>query len=158
MATKLTKKNSKPVKPVKVQVSAPKKGRQAKYNFGLGRRRTAIAKVRVFLGKGEILVNNKPVSEYWPDRHLAVQYLEPFKITDTLDKYTATVMISGGGVKGQIGAFVHAVSRALAEIDPEKFRPILKKHQFLTRDPRMKETRKVGRGGRARFQKQSPKR
>jgi small subunit ribosomal protein S9 len=157
MATKLTKKNSKPIKPVKNQV-ATKTNKKTNFIRGLGRRRTAIARARVFEGKEEIVVNHKPISTYWPNRLLASQYLEPFRVTNTLDKYTAEVLIAGGGVKGQINAFIHAVSKALSTINPEKFRPILKKNGFLTRDPRMKETRKVGQAGKARLKKQSPKR
>jgi small subunit ribosomal protein S9 len=157
MATKLTKKVSKPVKPVKNQ-AVTKVSKKTNFTRGLGRRRTAIAKARLFVGKEEIMINNKPISTYWPNRLHAKLYLEPFRVTNTLDKYTASVMISGGGTSGQINAFIHAISRALAILNPEKFRPILKKNGFLTRDPRMKETRKVGRGGKARFQKQSPKR
>lgn len=157
MATKLTKKTSKPVKPVK-NLTSPKTNKKTNFIRGLGRRRTAIARARVFEGKEEITINHKPISTYWPNRLLANLYLEPFRVTNTLDKYTASVIITGGGTKGQINAFIHAVSKALSSINPEKFRPILKKNGFLTRDPRMKETRKVGRGGKARFKKQSPKR
>lgn len=159
MPAKLTKKVAIKVKPVtkpKVVVAAAKKPK--KYTQAIGRRRSATAKARVFEGKEEIVVNDKPISTYWGQPGLPALYLRPFIVTDTLGKYTATVKITGSGVIGQIGAFVHAVSRALAEVNPEVFRKPLRDADFLTRDPRMKETRKVGQAGKARKKKQSPKR
>ncbi|MBI3954703.1 30S ribosomal protein S9 [Candidatus Collierbacteria bacterium] len=156
MATKLTK-NKRPVqKPITKKSPAAPKGKIL--SKGLGRRRSAVAKVRLISGKQEIVINNKPASIYWSLPDLQSLYLKPFLITDTLKKYSATAVIKGSGTMGQIGAFVHAAARALAEVDPENYRPLLKKHGLLTRDPRMKETRKVGRGGKARHKKQSPKR
>ena len=164
MATKLTKKTKSPIKPVKKV--APQKKKQGRVEmkapknhiYALGRRKSASARVMLFKGKEEILVNGQPISQYWSKETLKSLYQEPFRVTNTLDIYTATAKIKGSGTKGQIGAFVHAVSRALDKLDPEKNRPILRKHGLLTRDPRMKETRKVGRGGKARAKKQSPKR
>lgn len=159
MAQKLTKKVALKVKPVtkpKAVVVAAKKPK--KYIQAIGRRRSATAKARVFEGKEEIIVNDKPISIYWGRPGLAALYLRPFIVTDTLGKYTATVKVTGSGIIGQIGAFVHAVSRALAEVNPEVFRKPLRDANLLTRDPRMKETRKVGQAGKARKKKQSPKR
>lgn len=159
MAQKLTKKVVVKVKPVtkpKAVVAAGSKVK--KYTQAIGRRRSASAKARVFEGKQEIIVNDKPISTYWNRPGLASLYLKPFIVTDTLGKYTATVRITGSGIMGQVGAFVHAVSRALAEVNPEMFRKPLRDADLLTRDPRMKETRKVGQGGKARKKKQSPKR
>lgn len=159
MPAKLTKKVAIKVKPVtkpKVVVAAAKKPK--KYTQAIGRRRSATAKARVFEGKEEIMVNDKPISTYWGRPGLASLYLRPFIVTDTLGKYSATVKVVGSGVIGQIGAFVHAVSRALAEVNPEVFRKPLRDANLLTRDPRMKETRKVGQAGKARKKKQSPKR
>lgn len=154
MATKLTKKNTKKVQPVKTaKVSKP-----TIFTRGLGRRKTSVARVRVFTGRQEVTINNKPASSYWADSALQKLYLEPFRLTNTLDHYTATALIKGGGAQSQVDAFVHGLARALASLDPEKNRKVLKEHGFLTRDPRMKESRKVGQGGRARFKKQSPKR
>lgn len=124
----------------------------------VGRRKSAVARVRLFEGKAEIQVNGKPISEYWPGKNLATLYLEPLMTTNTQAKFTATVKVVGSGTKGQIGAFIHAISRALVKVNPERFRPILKKRGFLTRDSRMKETRKIGGGGKARSKRQSPKR
>lgn len=158
MAQKLTKKVAVKVKPVtKPKAVAANGAKVKKYTQAIGRRRSATAKARVFEGKQEIVVNNKPISTYWNQPGLASFYLKPFIVTDTLGKYSASVKIAGSGVMGQIGAFTHAVSRALEMINPD-FRKALRDANLLTRDPRMKETRKVGQGGKARKQKQSPKR
>jgi len=159
MATKLTKKVTAKVKPV-IKPKAPKATNIKVKNFtqAVGRRKSAAAKARVFEGKQEIVINNKPISEYWSHGSLASLYMKPFVVTDTVGKYSASVKVVGSGVNGQIGAFVHAVSRALAVINPEVFKPLLRKSGLLTRDSRMKETRKVGQGGKARKKKQSPKR
>lgn len=159
MATKLTKKSNVKVKPVtKPKTVKSVASKVSKFIHAVGRRKSATAKARVFEGKQEIMINDKPVSAYWSRSDLAALYLKPFIVTDTLGKYTATVKIQGSGINGQIGAFVHAVARALASINPETFKPLLRKHGLLTRDPRMKESRKVGQGGKARKKKQSPKR
>lgn len=158
MPTKLTKKTSAKVKPVTKPKVAKVTGAKVKnFTQAVGRRKSATAKVRVFEGKQEIIVNDKPVSSYWSSA-LAAEYLRPFIVTDTLGKYTATVKVVGSGFHGQVGAFVNAVSRALATISPDVFKPLLRKDGLLTRDSRMKESRKVGQGGRARKKKQSPKR
>lgn len=159
MAQKLTKKNTTPVKPVtkpKTVVTVSPKAK--KYIQAIGRRRSATAKARVFEGKQEIIVNAKPISVYWNRADLAAYYLRPFIVTDTLGKYSATVKVAGSGVMGQIGAFNHAIARALAIINPEAYKKPLRDAGLLTRDPRMKETRKVGQAGKARKKKQSPKR
>lgn len=159
MPQKLTKKVTAKVKPVTkpkaIVVNGPK---AKKYTQATGRRRSATAQARVFEGKQEIIVNDKPISEYFRQPGLAALYLRPFIVTDTLGKYSATVKIVGSGTIGQVGAFVHAISRALAETDPEAYRKPLRDAGLLTRDPRMKETRKVGQAGKARKKKQSPKR
>ncbi len=159
MAQKLTKKVTAKVKPVtKPKAVAPVSAKAKKYTQAIGRRRSATAKVRLFEGKQEIIVNDKPISTYWGRADLAAYYLRPFIVTDTLGKYSATVKVIGSGVMGQVGAFTNAVSRALAIINPELFKKPLRDAGLLTRDPRMKETRKVGQGGKARKKKQSPKR
>lgn len=84
--------------------------------------------------------------------------MEPFRATNTIGKYSLTIKVEGGGKSGQLEAVVHGISRALQLLDKEKFRPILKKKGFLTRDARVRERRKVGTGGKARRKKQSPKR
>jgi small subunit ribosomal protein S9 len=159
MATKLTKKVTTKVKPV-IKPKAPKAIAAKIKNFtqAVGRRKSATAKARVFEGKQEMIVNNKPISQYWNQATLSALYMRPFVVTDTVGKYTASVRVIGSGMNGQVGAFVHAVSRALAIINPEVFKPLLRKSGLLTRDSRMKESRKVGQAGKARKKKQSPKR
>jgi len=159
MAQKLTKKITTKVKPItKPKVETPVRPKNKKYIQAIGRRRSASAKARVFEGKEEIIVNNKPISVYWSQPGLAALYFRPFIVTDTLGKYTATVKVKGSGVMGQVGAFSNAIARALAVINPELFKKPLREASLLTRDPRMKETRKVGQAGKARKKKQSPKR
>ncbi len=163
MATKLTKKTSTPVKPIKKNLpasskSAPQMASPKNYTYAVGRRRVATARVRLFKGSQDILVNGVPATDYWPSKEQQNRFMQPFILTKTEGQYTATVKIKGSGKMGQIGAFVHGVARALNQLDRDKYRPILKEHGLLNRDSRMKETRKVGRGGKARFKKQSPKR
>ncbi|PJE67467.1 30S ribosomal protein S9 [Candidatus Shapirobacteria bacterium CG10_big_fil_rev_8_21_14_0_10_40_9] len=124
----------------------------------VGRRKESIARIRLYKGKEETLVNNLPIGEYFPGEVFQVVYSLPFKLTDTIGKYYATIKVSGGGKNGQLGAVVHGLSRALALLDKENFRPVLKKAKLLTRDSRTRERRKVGMGGKARRKKQSPKR
>jgi small subunit ribosomal protein S9 len=110
------------------------------------------------LKKGEILVNNRPIESYFPGEIYKKLYLEPFRTTNTIGRFAVSAKISGGGLSGQLGAFIHGVSRALVKVDEEKLRPILKKRGFLTRDSRIKERRKAGFAQKARAKKQSPKR
>ncbi|MBI2622886.1 MAG: 30S ribosomal protein S9 [Candidatus Levybacteria bacterium] len=139
--------------------------------FAVGRRKEAIARVRLYkaanngvlwgekkVKKGEIFVNGKPIGEYFSGKVAEVLYMEPFRLTNTVGKYILTVKVEGGGKKGQLEATVHGISRALQLLDKEKFRSVLKKKGFLTRDARVRERRKVGTGGKARRKKQSPKR
>jgi small subunit ribosomal protein S9 len=164
MATKLTKKTSTPIKPNKKEQpqkknsSSPKMVTPKQYTYALGRRRVATARVRLFKSKQEILVNGKLASEYWPSKTQQALYLQPFILTNTVGQFTATAKIKGSGKMGQLGAFTHGVARALNKLDKDKYRKVLKENGLLTRDSRMKETRKVGQGGKARFKKQSPKR
>jgi len=127
------------------------------YVFAVGRRRRSTARVRLYNAKGQTLVNDKPIDEYFRSIPKVI-YLKPFELTGTEGKYYATAKIKGGGIKGQLGAFVHGVSRALVKIDTEKYRSALKSAGFLTRDPREKERRKFGLAQKARARKQSPKR
>lgn len=140
------------------------------YHSTVGRRKGAVARLRLYkdlkeslsigeelVKKGDIFVNGKRIEDYFRGIIARATYEEPFRITNTLDKFTITVKITGGGQKGQVEAFIHALSRALASID-EKSKQILKKKGFLTRDARVRERRKVGMGGKSRRKKQSPKR
>jgi len=108
--------------------------------------------------KGDIIINDRPIDKYFPGEIFKKLYLEPFRTTNTLDRFAVSVKIVGGGLRGQLGAFIHGVSRTLEKIDREKYRPILKKRGFMRRDPRAKERRKAGLAQSARAKKQSPKR
>lgn len=135
-----------------------KKEAKTKFIFAVGRRKEAVARVRLYKGKGEITVNNQPIEEYFPGVVAKRLYMSPFETTQTIGKYYALVKVSGGGKFGQLEAVIHGLSRALSEADSEKLKPPLKKQGFLTRDARTRERRKVGMGGKARRKKQSPKR
>ena len=135
---------------------AEKKTEKKKYFYAVGRRKRSSARIRLYLGKGESLVNGKPIEEYFKSV-LKTNYWRPFEVTGTEGKFYVTAKIEGGGIKSQAGAFAHGVSRALVKAD-EKYKPILKKEKLLTRDPREKERRKFGLAQKARAKKQSPKR
>lgn len=125
----------------------------------VGRRKEATARVRLYVGgNGEIVVNDRPVEQYFPGEIAKIAYLQPFKLTDSLNRFKTTVKIEGGGLSGQLGAMIHGIARVLEKIDRERYRPILKKAGLLTRDSRAKERRKAGFAGKARARKQSPKR
>jgi small subunit ribosomal protein S9 len=111
--------------------------------YGTGRRKEAVARVRLMPGKGNIIVNNKSLDEYFPLETLRYTVKQPLILTETIDKFDVYVKVSGGGLSGQAGAIRHGIARALVKADAE-LRPILKKAGFLTRDPRMKERRKYG--------------
>ena len=119
---------------------------------GTGRRKDAIARVRLIPGKGQILVNRKSLEEYFPQEIQRMIIKQSLEITETGDKFDIFVRVNGGGNSGQAEALRHGISRALVQAD-ESYRPILKKAGLLTRDPRMKERKKFGqKGARKRFQ------
>lgn len=124
----------------------------------VGRRKEAVARIRVLEGNGQITINGKPISEYFKGVVNQRIYQKPFEITKTLGKYTVSIKVEGGGVSSQLGAVVHGITRALAKMDPKNFRPLLKREGLLTRDARVKERRKYGHAQKARAMKQSPKR
>lgn len=132
------------------------------YYEGVGRRKEATVRVRLNVtdgeAKGTMTVNGLPIEKYFPGEVAKKIYLEPFRTTNTLNRFAVTITTAGGGLNGQLSAVVHGTSRALSKVDPEKFRSILKKRGFLTRDPRAKQRRKAGFAGKARARKQSPKR
>lgn len=134
--------------------------KKVSYYEAVGRRKTSTARVRLHIDKieKEFMVNDRPVDKYFPGEVAKKLYLEPFRTTNTIGRFAVTVKVEGGGLSGQVGAVIHGLSRALIKVEPEKFRPILKKRGFLTRDPRAKERRKAGYAGKARAKKQSPKR
>jgi len=113
------------------------------YYYGTGRRKTAVARVRLYPGDGALVVNGRPGDEYFTRDIDIATALEPLRVTGTEGEYMVSVVVSGGGVSGQAGAVRHGVSRALLEADPE-LRPVLKQRGMLTRDPRAKERKKPG--------------
>mgnify|MGYP001613009135 CR=1 FL=1 len=125
---------------------------QALTHIAVGRRKEAIARVRIAPGKGDFMVNKKPYDKYFlreTDRMIAIQ---PLELTNTKAKYDIFANLSGGGLTGQAGALRHGISRALSLADPS-LHDLLRKQGFLTRDPRMKERKKYGqKGARKRFQ------
>ena len=116
---------------------------EKKYYYGTGRRKDAVARVRLIEGTGKITVNNKDLDEYFGLETLKVIVKQPLSITNTTAKYDVITSVKGGGYTGQAGAIRHGIARALNEANAE-FRPILKSNGFLTRDPRMKERKKYG--------------
>ena len=123
----------------------------------VGRRKEAVARVRLSEGKGQVTVNGKPIVEYFPGQVFQKQYNKPLEITDTLGKFAISVKIKGGGQASQLDAVVHGIARAIAKTNPAS-RTALKKEGLLTRDARVKERRKYGLAQKARAKKQSPKR
>ncbi len=116
---------------------------EGKYYYGLGKRKNAIAKVRLYKGKGQIMINGKTIKEFCDVRTQSELIKEPLKITDNLKKFDITILVSGGGINGQSEAIRHGISRALLEAEPLS-KITLKKAGFLTRDPRIKERKKPG--------------
>jgi small subunit ribosomal protein S9 len=120
--------------------------------YATGKRKTSVARVWLRPGKGDIVVNRKSLEEYLPREADRTMVLQPFKLSDTLNRYNAYINVRGGGISGQAGAIRHGISRALVNSDAELREP-LKKQGCLTRDSRMKERKKYGQpGARARFQ------
>jgi small subunit ribosomal protein S9 len=115
---------------------------EAQYR-GTGRRKKAIARVRLVPGTGKININKRDLEDYIKYETLRTAVREPLMITDTMGQYDVLVNVKGGGYTGQAGAIRHGISRALLQVDNE-LRPILKKAGFLTRDSRMKERKKYG--------------
>ncbi|HTX57975.1 MAG TPA: 30S ribosomal protein S9 [Candidatus Acidoferrales bacterium] len=117
-----------------------------------GRRKRAVARVKLVLGQGVITVNKKPIEEYFPRPQLQQIVRQPFEATQSGGRFDVIVKAQGGGVTGQAGAVRHGIARALVEMDGS-FKEILRKNGFLTRDPREKESKKYGRKrARKRFQ------
>jgi len=117
-----------------------------------GRRKRAIARVKLVLGQGVITVNKKPIDEYFPRPQLQQIVRQPLEVTQSGGRFDIIVKAEGGGVTGQAGAVRHGIARALVEMDGA-FKEILRKNGFLTRDPREKESKKYGRKrARKRFQ------
>ncbi len=156
-----------------------KKNNGKKYYEAIGRRKEAVARVRLYIvGKdktvtisvpdekqaalkikaGEIYINKQPFNKIFTSIHEQTRFLFPLKLTGNLDRFAVSILVKGGGKSSQLEAIILGLARALCEVDRDSYRSELKKHGLLTRDPRERERRKVGTGGKARRLKQSPKR
>lgn len=133
------------------------KKKSQKYFKTHGRRKEAVASVRLFKGRGEITVNEIPIDRYFPSPADKIIWQKPFTLTKALGQYHATIKVKGSGKSSQLDAIVHGLSKSLTLANQE-FRTILKKSHLLTRDARVKERRKFGKAQKARKGKQSPKR
>ena len=120
---------------------------------GVGRRKSAVARVYLREGNGRITVNGKNVDEYFVDALSVFTVKQPLVLTETADKFDVVITVTGGGINGQAGACRHGIARALCEEDNDAYRSALHAAGFMTRDPRMVERKKYGqRGARRRFQ------
>lgn len=126
------------------------------YATTIGRRKSASASVRLIPGDGSMTVNGYPADKYFPGPVAKMQFELPFKSLQT-SKYSAQVKVAGGGLAGQLDAVVLGIARALVAVK-DSFKPDLRKLGLLTRDPRVRQRRMIGTGGKARRKKQSPKR
>ncbi|GEA14362.1 MULTISPECIES: 30S ribosomal protein S9 [Neomoorella] len=111
--------------------------------YGTGRRKNAVARVYLVPGEGRVLVNDRPLDEYFGQQILAMQVRQPLEVTNNTGRFDVLAKVRGGGISGQAGAIRMGIARALLQADAD-LRPVLKSHGFLTRDPRMKERRKYG--------------
>ena len=116
---------------------------ESNYYYGTGRRKSSVARVRVYPGTGKITINDRDIDDYFGLDTLKLIVRQPLELTGLTEKYDIICRVQGGGVTGQAGAIRHGLSRALLQAD-ESLRPALKKAGFLTRDPRMKERKKYG--------------
>jgi len=113
------------------------------YFYGTGRRKTAVAQVRVLPGSGAIIINGTPYEELFPRLEHRRIIMQPLLVTENTSKYNVVVKVNGGGISGQSGAISHGIARALVRTD-ERLKPILRQYGLLTRDPRVKERKKAG--------------
>jgi small subunit ribosomal protein S9 len=121
-------------------------------HYATGKRKTAVARVWLMPGDGNITINKRHIDDYLKRETAKMVIRQPLELTETLGKYDIYVNVRGGGISGQAGAIKHGISKALLEVNPD-FRPLLKKAGFLTRDSRVKERKKYGQpGARKRFQ------
>ena len=116
---------------------------EQRYFYAIGKRKEAVARVRLLPGSGTVVVNGKPVEEFFPLRTLQQAIKEPFLVTQLVDTYNVSAKVSGGGITGQAQAIRHGISRALL-VANEELRPVLRKAGLLTRDSRVKERKKYG--------------
>jgi len=113
------------------------------YDRGTGKRKCAVAQVKLFSGRGEITVNGKPYQDVFPRREHRRTIEHPFVATDTEGKFNVEVKVNGGGISGQAWAIGHGIARALVKAN-EQFKPLLRREGLMTRDPRVKERKKYG--------------
>lgn len=124
----------------------------SEFNYGTGKRKTAISRTRIYKGTGVITINGRPYEEYFPRKALQYIVQQPLKLAKLTDKLDIKCNCCGGGITGQAQAVRHGIARALEKLDPE-LRPVLKKAGLITRDARKKERKKYGQpGARAKFQ------
>ena len=114
------------------------------YFYGTGRRKSSVARVRLYKGTGKVTINDRDIDDYFGLETLKLIVRQPLVLTNTEGQFDVVCRVAGGGVTGQAGAIRHGISRALLQFDSENLRPRLKKAGFLTRDPRMKERKKYG--------------
>ena len=127
------------------------------YHYGLGRRKSATARVRVMSGKGNVTINDQPAAEYFAEsKYLLTKLQQPFVVLDLVGKFDVSVKVSGGGHEGQTEAIALGISKALVSLN-EDYKATLKRADLLSRDPREKERKKFGLKG-ARKQRQFTKR
>lgn len=136
----------------------PPKSPPKSYTYAIGRRKTAVATLKLFANKGESTVNGFVVNKYFPQASHKIALELPFLTTNTVNNYHYQAKISGGGKEGQLESLVLAISRALQKIDKLNYTPLLRSAGLLTVDARVRQRRMVGTGGKSRRQKQSPKR
>ena len=113
------------------------------YFYGTGRRKSSVARVRVYNGTGKVTINDRDIDDYFGLETLKLIVRQPLALTNNTEKFDVVCRVNGGGVTGQAGAIRHGIARALLQVN-EELRPELKKAGFLTRDPRMKERKKYG--------------
>ena len=114
------------------------------YFYGTGRRKSSVARVRLYKRTGKVTINDRDIDNYFGLETLKLIVRQPLVLTNTEGQFDVVCRVAGGGVTGQAGAIRHGISRALLQFDSENLRPKLKKAGFLTRDPRMKERKKYG--------------
>lgn len=151
---------------------AKTKAKSIQYYEAVGRRKEAVARVRLYIVNrdktaaigenkykaGDIIINGAPVEQAIPVAVNRMRIMKPFDISLIENRFVLSIKTTGGGTRGQLDAIIHGLSQALEKTDKATLRPLLKKAKLLTRDARIRERRKVGTGGKARRQKQSPKR
>jgi len=158
VAQKVVKKEKPKVVAKSGRTSTTMNSPKGEYVATVGRRRTSTARVRLYPRPGDFIVNGVAAGKYFENiPNAASYYNRPLAITNCLGRFAVTVKVAGGGKSGQLGALAHGLARALVKMNPD-YHELFKESSLLTRDDRMKESRKIGTGGKARRKRQSPKR